>query len=172
MQDSSPKKPKTKQTARHKLPTGVLGIAAIPDSQSAIVGCVDGVYTLELESGASHKLYEHDSYVSNVVYQVETDTIVSSGYDGHIKWFQHTEKKLIRDVAAHRFWSWDMAMSPNGERIASVTGQYLAGSDRYAPRSESESSVKVFEAQSGEELLALKHVPSVQSVSIGADDSF
>ena len=36
-------------------------------------------------------------------------------------------------MKAHDFWSWQLALSPDGSRVASVTGQYLAGGWKYEP---------------------------------------
>ena len=165
-------KPTTKKSARHSLPTGVLGIEPAKDAGHIYAACVDGIYKVGLESGEATKLYAHESYASSVVVLPDSNTIISAGYDGHIKWFNTDSQKVIRDVAAHQFWSWDMAVSSDGKRIASVTGQYLAGGEKYEPRPESEPSVKVFDAETGDELLALAHVPSVQAVAISRDNRF
>lgn len=173
MPESEPKKkPTTKRSARHSLPTGVLGIEPTNDADQIYAACVDGVYKVHLETGEAKKLYAHESYASSVVLLPDSHTIVSAGYDGHLKWFDVEKQKVVHDVAAHKFWSWDMTRSPDGKKLVSVTGQYLAGGEKYEPRAETEPSVKVFNAESGEQLLELSHVPSVQSVAISRDSRF
>lgn len=165
-------RPTTTKVATHKMPTGVLGITPAPDLESVFAACVDGVYRVNLETGDANKLYEHGSYASSVVYHNESNSIISSGFDGHIKWFNVDQESVMRDVVAHDFWSWQMASSADGQKIASVTGQYLAGSEKYEPRAQSEPCLKVFDSASGDELHTLSHVPSVQAVAISPDSRF
>ena len=56
----------------------------------------------------------------------------------------------LRKVQAHKFWSWQMAVSPDEALVASVTGQYLAGGYKYEPAAEQEPSIRVYDAQTGE----------------------
>jgi WD40 repeat protein len=72
-------------------------------------------------------------------------------------------------VKAHDFWSWDMAVSADGAVVASVTGRYEAGGYKYEPAPETEPSVKVFDAKTGELRHQFPHVPPVQAVAITPD---
>lgn len=92
--------------------------------------------------------------------------------DRALQWFDDAERQPLRRVKAHEFWSWDMAVSPDESRIASVTGQYLAGGYKYEPLAEREPSVRILAADTGEILHSLPHVPSVQSVAFSADSRF
>ena len=148
-----------------KMPMGVLAVTTLDDPPGIIVGCMDGVYRVDLDSGEEERLYEHESYVSSVA-MINERTIVSAGYDGRLCWFDLEKREPIRSVAAHAFWSWDMCVSPDRNYIATVTGQYLAGGYKYEPQPESEPSLKVFAAESGELVHALPHVPSTQAVAI------
>ena len=165
-------RPTTTKSVRHHLPTGVLAIAPARDPNQIFAACVDGVYELHADSGEFTKLYAHDSYVSGVVTLPGADTVISAGYDGHLKWFDLGRATVTRDVKAHRFWSWDMALAPDGKKLASVTGQYLAGGEKYEPRSQDEPCVKVFDAETGELVHSLTHVPSVQAVAISRDSRY
>ena len=70
--------------------------AAVPvDTERLIVGCMDGVYQLDLRDGQFEKLYEHGNYVSSVGC-LGQDTIVSAGYDGALRWYDYAAKKNVR----------------------------------------------------------------------------
>ena len=160
---------KTKKIARHTLPTATLGVEVTARSNWAHCGCLDGVYELNLADGASNKLYSHDSYVSGIVGFAEPQQIISAGYDGTLRWYDLAERKEIRSVEAHRFWSWDIARAKNAPVIASVTGQYLAGGYRYEPRASEEPCVRVYDALSGEQTAQFGHLPPVQAVALSDD---
>lgn len=161
-----------KEKHRHKLPMGILSMALLPDGIHVVAGCMDGVYLTTIDKSSEPQLlYSHDNYVSSVV-SIGDDTIVSAGYDGTARWFNLRERKVTRDVKLHDFWSWDMTASSDGKRLASVTGQYLAGGYKYEPQAESEPSIRVVDAQTGQILHSLSHVPSVQAVAISPDNQF
>jgi len=62
-----------------------------------------------------------------------------------------------------------MALSPGGDLVASVTGQYLAGGDKYEPAAESEPSVKIYDTDSGDLVQTFSHLPPALSVTFSAD---
>lgn len=159
----------TKKIHQHKLPSAVLSAALAGDGQAAYVGTMDGVYRIAAESGEHEKLYEHESYVSGVALIAEQSLLLSAGYDGKLKWYDVNEGQVVRHLIAHDFWSWRMAVSPNGNYVASVTGQYLAGGYKYEPAPEREPSVRVYRVKDGALLQSLPHVPSVQSVAFSPD---
>lgn len=158
-----------KKTFQHKVPTGVLGFDLGANQDDLFLACVDGVHRFQANDGQTELLYSHNSYASSVAMLGDQRTIVSAGYDGRLKWFDLEQKQIPREVHAHQFWSWEMAASPDGARLASVTGQYIAGDYKYAPAPESEPSVKVFDAATGEQQWEFAHVPSVQSVAFSPD---
>lgn len=155
-----------------KLPTGVLGATPINDDQQLLVGCMDGVYVADINSKESKRISQHGSYVSSVASLPKWNSLVSTGYDGFIKWFHAETYEQIREQKIHDFWSWDMAASPDQSMIASVTGQYIAGGYKYEPSPEREPSVKVLSAETGELLHQFEHVPSVQAVAFSPDSQF
>lgn len=151
-----------------KLPTAVLGMSAFDaESQTFIAACMDGVYRVRLDDGSFVKLDRHDSYVSSAA--VHDQVVISAGYDGTIQWFDLEAGKRTRQIKLHEFWSWDMALSPDGSVLASATGQYLAGGYKYEPAPEREPSVKIISRDSGEVIHELSHVPSVQAVAFTPD---
>lgn len=156
-----------------KLPFPVLGFASASDGRTFYAACLDGsVYKVDAESGALKLLGKHDSYASSVHLVPGTRLAISGGYDGTLHWHDLEAGKTIRTVKAHQFWSWQTAVSRDGKRVASVTGQYLCGGYKYEPAPETEPSVKVFDAATGELLHTFSHVPSVQSVAFSPDSQF
>jgi WD40 repeat protein len=96
-------------------------------------------------------------------------TLLSAGYDGVLQWHDVAGRRLARKVAAHEFWSWDCALSPDGSLVASATGRYETGGYRYEPAPEREPSVKLFDANTGKLRHQFSHVPPVQAVAFSAD---
>lgn len=153
-----------------KLPAAVLSLVVTPDGTRAYAACLDGaVCAVDLAAGTHEVLTHHESYASGVVLSPDHRLVVSGGYDGVIAWHDVVERREIRRVKAHEFWSWDLAMSPGGEWVASVTGQYLSGGYRYEPAPEREPSVRIYNARSGELKASLTHVPPVQAVAFSPD---
>jgi len=62
-----------------------------------------------------------------------------------------------------------MALSPDGRHVATVTGQYLAGGEKYEPAPSSEPTVKVFDTRTGHVVHALEFTPPVLSVAFSPD---
>lgn len=170
---TNPHQVNTERAARIDLPTSVLDITLdAQDAQRAYAACWDGVYQVGLADGRSQKLYEHQSYASGVVVDPARNVLVSAGYDGQLIWYDVKRETVFRRVKAHRFWSWKLARSPNSHCVASVSGQYLAGGERYEPAAEREPSVKLYELASGDLMHALSHVPPVQAVAVSPDSRF
>jgi len=156
-----------------KLRTGILALDVTPDAKSAFASCIDGgVYGVDLDSGGNHKLSEHDSYASGTALVAGSPLLVSAGYDGVLHWHDTVERKTIRKVSAHKFWSWQSTASRDGKFIASVTGQYICGGYKYEPLPEREPSVRVFEAATGQPVHNFPHVPPVQSAAFSGDGKF
>jgi WD40 repeat protein len=156
-----------------ELPAVVLGLDLSEDGRSLYAACMDGgVYQVDAATGASTLLCRHESYASGACRVPESSLLISSGYDGAIQWFDLSTGKVVRKIDAHKFWSWQSAVSPDGKYFASVTGQYLAGSLKYDPAPETEPSVKVFDAVTGKSVYELPHVPSVQAVTFSPDSKY
>ncbi|MDA1277493.1 MAG: WD40 repeat domain-containing protein [Verrucomicrobia bacterium] len=164
---------KTELLKTIKLPTAVLGVDVSADGQQIVAACLDGgVYIVDAETEETRLLEKHDSYASGVAQVPGTSVVISAGFDGVLKWHDIEEKRTIRSVKAHEFWSWQMAVSNDGSHVASVTGQYLTGGYKYEPAGETEGSVAVFNVQSGDRVCSLAHVPPVQSVAISPNGRY
>ena len=164
---------KAEQAKTIKLPSMALGLDCSADGSELYAACMDGgIFRVNTASGEAQALAHHESYASGVCLVPGTPLLISAGYDGVIQWHDLSAKKTIRKVAAHRFWSWQSAVSADGKYFASVTGQYLAGGPKYEPAPETEPSVKVFDAVSGKIVHEFSHVPSVQAVTFSPDNKY
>src|SRR6185295_17007090 len=171
---SEPKPVKLAKLHEIALPAAVLALDASRDGRTLFAACQDGgVYRLEGDPmGPPQLLGRHESYASGIALAPDGRTLLSGGYDGRLLWHDLDQGKVIRSVQAHQFWSWDMDLSTDGARVASVTGRYEAGGYKYEPAPEREPSVKVFDAKTGELRQQWSHVPPVQAVAISRDNRF
>ena len=162
---------KLTRTKDHFLPTGVLGLAITPDGARAFPACVDGsVQEVDMDSGKAQPMDgAHTSFASGCVLLPDARTLISGGYDGALLWHDVRSRKTFRRVQAHRFWNWQLALSPDGTRLAATTGQYLPGGWKYEPAAESEPSVKVFDTLTGDPVAAFSHTPPVLSCAFSHD---
>ncbi|MBM3841221.1 MAG: WD40 repeat domain-containing protein [Verrucomicrobia bacterium] len=161
---------KAEPVKEHKLPTAVLALDAASDGRQLFAACFDGgVYQVDVDTGNFERLLKHDSYASGVWHLPTSQLLISAGYDGVLHWFDLASRKPVRQVRAHRFWSWQMAVSPDERLVASVTGQYLAGGYKYEPGPEQEPSVRVFDVQTGELRRSVSLGPSVLSLAFSPD---
>ena len=164
--------PELKRIIDFKLPTGILGASLSANGTQLAAACMDGVYLADLQQRTHERIGLHSSYVSSAEFVPGGDMLVTAGYDGVLQWFDTVSKSKIREQKLHEFWSWDMAVSPNGQLIASVTGQYLAGGYKYEPQDETEPSVRIVNASTGELIHSFPHVPSVQAVAFSNDSRY
>lgn len=158
----------------YKLPTGALGLAFTADSSHAFATCMDHMlYSVDLANGETHTFKEpHGSYASGCVLLPDERTIISGGYDGMLLWHDVESRECWRRVQAHQFWNWQLALSPDGERLATVTGQYAPAGWKYEPAPEREHSVKVFDTTTGDLLASYTHTPPVMSCAFSPDGQY
>jgi WD40 repeat protein len=156
------------------LPTGVLGLAMSGDGGKLYAACMDGALYECDPAGGKPAAFDsrHSSFASGCVLLPDGKTLISGGYDGWLLWHDVESKQCFRRVQAHAFWSWQMALSPDGRHVATVTGQYLAGGEKYEPASSPEPTVKVFDTRTGDLVYSLDHVPPVLSVAFSPDGRF
>lgn len=165
-----------KLTLEHELalPSGVLGLSLASDATWALTALADGtLHRVDWKSGKSEAFEtKHESFASGCVLLPQNRVAVTCGYDGAMIWHDVETRRMIRRVAVHQFWNWQMALSPNGKLIASTTGQYLPGGWKYEPAAETEPSVKVLDAATGESLITLSHAPPVLSCAFSNDNQY
>ncbi len=155
------------------LPAGLLAATLHPGTQALYTAGMDGqVLEIDWENDRKEVIGQHESYASGVVLSADPNIVISSGYDGLLIWHDRTTKRPIHVVKAHDFWSWRLALAPNRQWVASVTGQYQSGGYKYEPATEKEPSIKVFRAQDGELVQALSHLPPVTSVCFSPDSAY
>lgn len=161
-------------THDHKLPTGVLGLDFTPDGSRAFAACVDGhVYNVDMATGQAELLEgTHQSYATGCALLPGAKTLISAGYDGRLLWHDLESGRCWRRLQAHGFWSWQMALSPDGSLVATTTGQYAPGGWKYEPAPEVEPSVKVFDARTGDLVAAFGHTPPVLSCAFSSDNQY
>ncbi|RYD42848.1 MAG: hypothetical protein EOP83_32305, partial [Verrucomicrobiaceae bacterium] len=153
------------------LPTGVLALAAAPDDLHVYAACIDGqIYEVEVATGAT-KAFEgqHTSYASGCVLLPDGKTLISGGYDGTLLWHDVETRRSFRRLKAHAFWSWQLALSPDGSRVSTVTGQYLPGGEKYEPAPAAEPTVKVYDTRTGDLVQAFEHLAPVLSTAFSPD---
>ena len=162
---------KFKRTEQLKLPTAILGADIRSEDQQVIAACFDGIYQFHAEdnskTAAGKKIAEHESYASGARW-LNDNHWVTAGYDGNLLFSELDSADPPSVIDAHKFWSWHLAVSPQRDKVASCTGQYLAGGYKYEPAEESEPCVKVFDIH-GELQWSFSHVPSVHTVSFSSD---
>ncbi len=162
---------KIEKTTTISLATGVLGLTGRADASRLYAACMDGrIFEIDPATKAVTPFETaHTSYASGCVLLPDGGTVISGGYDGCLLWHDVATKRLIRRVVAHDFWSWQLALSSDGRRVASVTGQFLVGSEKYEPAPAATPTVKVFDAVSGELMHSFEHRPPVLSVAFSPD---
>ncbi len=165
------------KNGRYSFPMGILDVAIRGDERRAYAACMDGVYSLALplrdakdEKPTPVCIGRHSSYVSGVALLKDDAEIATTAYDGTLQ-IRTLSGEADQEIAArcqekiHSFWSWRVAMSPDRTRIASVSGQYLAGAEDYSPLPSAEPTVKLLDAATGKELRSFNMLPPVQCVA-------
>jgi WD40 repeat protein len=99
----------------------VFGVARVPNSVRAFIGCSDfKVYEADFAAAKFEpkELYGHESYVTTVA--LAGNVLVSGGYDGKLIWWDAEAKKQIRSIEAHSKWIRKVVASRDGKFFASV----------------------------------------------------
>lgn len=150
------------------LPTGVLGLAA---AKKLYAACIDGmIYECDpVTERVTAFVDKHSSFASGCVLSLDGATLISAGYDGWLFWHDVASKKCIRRVKAHSFWSWKLAISPDGRRVVSVSGQYLAGGEKYEPAPSLEPTVRVYDAHTTDLVQSFEHGAPVLCAAFAPD---
>lgn len=161
---------KAEQVKEIKLPTAALGMALSEDDNLChVTGMDGGVYEVQIDSDKARCVAKHESYAASLERLPGSQMLISAGYDGRILWHDLAVGNIIREIKAHDFWSWQMKVSADGRKLASVTGRYVCGGYKYEPAPEVEPSVRLYDTITGEHLAEFSHVPPVQSLAFSPD---
>jgi len=118
----------------------------------------------ELPTGAKTTLAAHDSWVGDLAFSRDGETLVTAGYDDTLMWWPVAAEapQPARKVTAHEGWIRALAVSPDGELLAS------AGNDRVVKlwRMADGSFVRALEGHESHVYSLLFH-PSGQSLLSG-----
>jgi WD40 repeat protein len=149
------------------LPAGVLGLAAAADGTRLYAACMDGtLYECDPPAGSATPFASrHGSFATGCVVLPDGKTAISAGYDGWLFWHDVASKECFRRVQAHTFWSWQLALAADGRHVATVTGQYLAGGEKYEPAPSPVPTVKIYDTQTGHLVQSFDHGPPVLCVA-------
>src|SRR5262245_10967574 len=105
----------------------LFSVARQPNSDTLIVGSSDNKVH-ELNAGQNNppdrELADHGRYVTSLQL-VGTRTVVSGGYDGRLVWWDRERGEVIRTINAHSRWVRQLAVSPDGTKIASVADDMI-----------------------------------------------
>ena len=164
-------------TSRHISTTeqasGILSAVLHPSDPLLFTTSMDGrVQSLDLNTHHETLIGNHQSYASGIVVGPTSNTVISAGYDGLLIWHDIVNKHPIHVVEAHKFWSWRLAISPDSKYVASCTGRYQSGGYKYEPAAESEPSIKIFDAKTGQTTHEFEHTPPVTSLAFSPDSKF
>jgi WD40 repeat protein len=100
----------------------LFSVARVPSSERLHVGSSDGkVFELDASrpNGPARELANHGRYVTSV--RLAGRTAVSGGYDGRLLWWDLEAGRLARTTDdAHDRWIRQIAVSPDGRKVASV----------------------------------------------------
>jgi WD40 repeat protein len=102
-------------------PDILFAVARVPNSERLIVASSVGkVFEISAAAGGPNpqELAEHGRYVTSV--RIAGGQAVSGAYDGRLIWWNLAERRQIRAVEAHSRWIRNIAVSPDGTKLASV----------------------------------------------------
>lgn len=113
-----------KQTKKIDVAGDLLSVARLPGTEQLWIGSSDfKLYVVDLaqEKQTPEPLEGHASYVSGVV--CAGTAIVSAGWDRKLMWWDRESRKAMRTVDAHQRWIRQLSVSPDGQRLATVSDE-------------------------------------------------
>jgi len=99
----------------------LFSVARLPSSERLLVASSESkVYELDAsqDNPQARELADHGRYVTSV--RLVGRTAISGGYDGRLIWWDLDGQRAIRTIDAHNRWIRQIAVSPDGTKIASV----------------------------------------------------
>ena len=117
-----PSQPRNLRVVREIARRDILfAVARVPRSDTLLVASSDTkVHELDASqtNPTGRELASHDRYVTSV--RLSGRTAISGGYDGRLIWWDRWRGETIRTVEAHDRWIRNLAVSPDGNTLASV----------------------------------------------------
>jgi WD40 repeat protein len=113
----------SKNTGRSEI---FLSLARVKESSRLFLGASDGnVYEIDLAvEKPEFKSWEgHSSYVTGLA--LAGETLISGSYDGKLIWRSIVTGEITRTIEAHARWIRKVAISPDGQRVASVADDMI-----------------------------------------------
>jgi WD40 repeat protein len=139
----------------HGRKEALLSIARMPNSSRIFCGAWDGkIYDFDAlaDKPEAKVLTGHDSYVNGLA--IAGETLVSGGFDGKLVWRNVATGEQIRKVDAHSKGIRKLAVSPDGQTLASVGDDMICRTWKMA------SGEKIHELK-GHALRTPQHFPSM-----------
>ncbi len=99
----------------------LLALSRVPNSDRLYVGGSDfKVHEVDVSvtPPRSTPQADHGRYVTAV--RVAGDFVISGGYDGRLLWWHREQRQLVREIQAHSRQVRQLAVSPDGNSIASI----------------------------------------------------
>lgn len=99
----------------------LFSVARLPDSERLLVASSENkVFELDASQAnpEARQLADHGRYVTCV--RLAGRYAISGGYDGRLIWWDREAGRVARTIDAHTRWIRQLAVSPNGAKIASV----------------------------------------------------
>jgi WD40 repeat protein len=124
-----PAKAKVKTTYAH--PGTLYALCADPSGKRLYAGSEDyGIHVFDLDSAKKESVArwtKHDNYVSALIAVARSGKalVVSGSYDRSLIWWDAAKGEAVRTVEAHAGWVRDLALLPDGNRLASCGDDML-----------------------------------------------
>lgn len=117
-----PSQPRNLRTVREIARRDILfSVARVPSTSRLIVASSDGkVHEVDASQASDppRELANHGRYVTSV--RLAGQTVISGGYDGRLIWWDLEGGRETRNFEAHTRWIRQLAVSPDGTKLASV----------------------------------------------------
>jgi WD40 repeat protein len=131
----------------------ITGLAFHPDGKRLATSGWRELKVWDAETGKEPAQFPPaEGWVSAVAFSKDGARIVTAGFRTLTVWDTPSGKELLR-VKAHEFLIRSVAFSPDGKRIASASGTPVGGGRKKS------GEVRVWDADSGKELLTLASLP-------------
>jgi WD40 repeat protein len=115
------------RTAIATTPSFPTRVAQVPDRDMLIVGHLDGsIALLDLESGTSRLLGQHDKMVLGVAFGRDGKRFATSDIAGTARIWDAGTGGLLQVITAHDSWVLAAALSPDGKRLLTASADNTA----------------------------------------------